>query len=245
MSSCTTLKTNNTNIAIYKTKLKSLSLLTDEMVLKVINNSQRIEIKSKRSFNTVVLQEDYYYFVLDGKVNIIQIDKVSDNYFLTDTVPQGYPLFGIDEFLDKPKQLRIAAMCNSVILKIPSKLFKDLIKITSFYNEVLDQLSKAHTRLKRSLVLHSQYDVRQKIMFYLLDNVTGADKDGNLISTVTTSNQFTAYALSSSREMISKIFTELTSEGKIKKLNNDTVIIFKNKCLSDLELHKLYLNNFN
>jgi CRP/FNR family cyclic AMP-dependent transcriptional regulator len=177
--------------------------------------------------NTIVVTEgdktDSLYIVVSGKVKIYVSDDKGKEIVLSESGPGEY--FGEMVLDEGPRSATVMTMEPTQFLVVPKEDFRDFVtRSPDFALNLILKLIKRVRALTNDVKSLALMDVYGRVARMLLD--LAVERDGVLVIDNKPTQQEMASRVAASREMISRIFTDLTAGGYIK-IDKDRIIIAK------------------
>ena len=178
--------------------------------------------------NAVVLNEgdrtDSLYIILDGRVKAFVSDPDGKEVVLSTQGAGEY--FGEMALDEGPRSASIMTLEPSRFLVVPKSDFKDfLIKNPAVAVRVIEKLIHRVRALTASVKSLALMDVYGRVARLLLE--LAEEKDGRLVVSEPLTHKDIASRVGASREMISRIFSDLAAGGYVRKEDGQLVIVRK------------------
>ena len=177
--------------------------------------------------NTVVVSEgdrtDSLYIIVSGKVKIYVSDETGKEIVLNESGPGEY--FGEMVLDEGPRSASVMTLEPTRFLIVPKEDFKDfVVKTPEFALHLILKLIKRVRALTNDVKSLALLDVYGRVARVLLD--LAVERDGVLVIDNKPTHQDIAARVGASREMVSRIFGDLTLGGYIK-VDKDRITIAK------------------
>ena len=177
--------------------------------------------------NTVVVSEgdrtDSLYIIVSGKVRIYVSDEQGKEIVLSESGPGDY--FGEMVLDEGPRSASVMTLEPTQFLVVPKEDFEEFVKASpDFALHLILKLIKRVRALTNDVKSLALMDVYGRVARMLLD--LAVERDGVLVIDNKPTQHEMASRVAASREMISRIFTDLTAGGYIK-IDKDRIIIAK------------------
>ena len=177
--------------------------------------------------NTVVVTEgdktDSLYIVVSGKVRIYVSDEKGKEIVLSESGPGEY--FGEMVLDEGPRSASVMTLEPTQFLVVTKEDFRDFVaRSPDFALHLILKLIKRIRTLTNDVKSLALMDVYGRVARMLLD--LAVDKDGKLVIENKPTQQEMASRVAASREMVSRILTDLTAGGYIE-VERDRIVIAK------------------
>lgn len=177
--------------------------------------------------NTVVVTEgdetDSLYIIVSGRVKIYVSDEKGKEIVLNESGPGEF--FGEMVLDGGPRSASVMALEPTQFLVVPKEDFRDfVVNSPEFALNLILKLIKRVRTLTNDVKSLALMDVYGRVARMLLD--LAVERDGVLVIENRPTQQEMASRVAASREMISRIFTDLTAGGYIK-IDKDRIVIAK------------------
>jgi CRP/FNR family cyclic AMP-dependent transcriptional regulator len=177
--------------------------------------------------NTIVVTEgdrtDSLYIVVSGRVKIYVSDEAGKEIVLNQSGPGEY--FGEMVLDEGPRSASVMTLEPTQFLVIPKEDFEEFIKKSpEFALHLILKLIKRVRALTNDVKSLALMDVYGRVARMLLD--LAVEKDGKLVIEKKPTQQEMANRVAASREMVSRILTDLTTGGYIQ-VERDCIVIAK------------------
>jgi CRP/FNR family cyclic AMP-dependent transcriptional regulator len=167
--------------------------------------------------NAIIINEgdrtDSLYVILEGRVKIFVADVQGREIVLATQGPGEY--FG-EMILDEgPRSASVMTLEPSKFLVVPKEDFKDfLMRNPAFAVRLIEKLIHRVRNLTENVKSLALMDVYGRVARLLLE--LAQPQDGKLVITERLTQQDIASRVGASREMISRIFKDLTAGGYVR-----------------------------
>ena len=209
-------------------KRKPMGPSPDE-ILDVIDLRDFARHAVSRTFpkNTVVVTEgdetDSLYIIVSGRVKIFVADDKGKEIVLNESGPGEY--FGEMVLDEGPRSASVMTLEQTQFLVVPKQDFKEFVtKSPEFAFHLVCKLIKRVRALTNDVKSLALFDVYGRVARVLLD--LAVERDGVLVIDDKPTHQDIAARVGASREMVSRIFGDLTLGGYIK-VDKDRITIAK------------------
>ena len=177
--------------------------------------------------NTIVVTEgdktDSLYIVVSGKVKIYVSDDKGKEIVLSESGPGEY--FGEMVLDEGPRSATVMTLEPTQFLVVPKEDFRDFVaRSPDFALNLILKLIKRVRALTNDVKSLALMDVYGRVARMLLD--LAVERDGVLVIDNKPTQQEMASRVAASREMVSRILTDLTAGGYIE-VDKDRIIIAK------------------
>jgi CRP/FNR family cyclic AMP-dependent transcriptional regulator len=177
--------------------------------------------------NTIVVSEgdetDSLYIIVSGKVKIYVSDEKGKEIVLNESGPGEY--FGEMVLDEGPRSASVMTLEPTQFLVVPKEDFRDFVlNSPEFALHLILKLIKRVRALTNDVKSLALMDVYGRVARMLLD--LAVERDGALVVEDKPTQQEMANRVGSSREMISRIFGDLTTGGYIR-VDKDRIVIAK------------------
>jgi CRP/FNR family cyclic AMP-dependent transcriptional regulator len=201
---------------------------TDEL-LDVVDLKDFAHHAVARTFpkNTIVVSEgdrtDSLYIIVSGKVRIYVSDEKGKEIALSESGPGEY--FGEMVLDEGPRSATVMTLEPTQFLVIPKEDFEEFVKKSpDFALHLILKLIKRVRTLTNDVKSLALMDVYGRVARMLLD--LAVEKDGKLVIENKPTQQEMASRVAASREMVSRILTDLVTGGYIE-VERDRIVIAK------------------
>ena len=201
---------------------------TDEL-LDIVELKDFAQHAATRTFpkNTVVVSEgdrtDSLYIIVSGKVKIYVSDENGKEIVLNESGPGEY--FGEMVLDEGPRSASVMTLEPTRFLVVPKEDFREFVaKSPEFSLHLICKLIKRVRALTNDVKSLALLDVYGRVARLLLD--LAVEQDGVLVVEKKPTQQEMASRVAASREMISRILTDLTTGGYIE-VERDRIVIAK------------------
>ncbi len=177
--------------------------------------------------NTIVVTEgdrtDSLYIIVSGKVKIYVSDEKGKEIVLNESGPGEY--FGEMVLDEGPRSASVMTLEPTQFLVVPQEDFREfVVKSPEFSLHLICKLIKRVRALTNDVKSLALMDVYGRVARMLLD--LAVERDGVLVVEKKPTQQEMASRVAASREMISRILTDLTTGGYIE-VERDRIVIAK------------------
>ena len=177
--------------------------------------------------NTVVVTEgdrtDSLYIIVSGRVKIYVSDEKGKEIVLNESGPGEY--FGEMVLDEGPRSASVMTLEPTQFLVIPKVDFRDFVtKSPEFAFHLVCKLIKRVRALTNDVKSLALFDVYGRVARMLLD--LAVERNGVLVIENKPTQQEMASRVGASREMVSRIFSDLTAGGYIE-VDKDRIVIAK------------------
>jgi CRP/FNR family cyclic AMP-dependent transcriptional regulator len=177
--------------------------------------------------NTIVVTEgdrtDSLYIIVSGKVKIYVSDEKGKEIVLNESGPGEY--FGEMVLDEGPRSASVMTLEPTQFLVIPKADFREFVtKSPEFAFHLVCKLIKRVRALTNDVKSLALFDVYGRVARMLLD--LAVERDGALVIENKPTQQEMANRVGASREMISRIFSDLAAGGYIE-VDKDRIVIAK------------------
>jgi len=177
--------------------------------------------------NTVVVTEgdetDSLYIVVSGRVKIYVSDEKGKEIALSEAGPGEY--FGEMVLDEGPRSASVMTLEPTQFLVVPKGDFEEFVKNSpEFALSLILKLIKRVRTLTNDVKSLALMDVYGRVARMLLD--LAVDKGGKLVIENKPTQQEMASRVAASREMVSRILTDLVAGGYIE-VDKDRIVIAK------------------
>jgi CRP/FNR family cyclic AMP-dependent transcriptional regulator len=201
---------------------------TDEL-LDVVDLKDFAHHAVARTFpkNTIVVTEgdrtDSLYIIVSGKVKIYVSDEKGKEIVLSESGPGEY--FGEMVLDEGPRSATVMTLEPTQFLVIPKEDFEEFVKKSpDFALHLILKLIKRVRTLTNDVKSLALMDVYGRVARMLLD--LAVEKGGKLVIENKPTQQEMASRVAASREMVSRILTDLVTGGYIE-VERDRIVIAK------------------
>jgi len=201
---------------------------TDEL-LDVVDLKDFAQRAVTRTFpkNTIVVTEgdrtDSLYIIVSGKVKIYVSDEKGKEIALSEAGPGEY--FGEMVLDEGPRSASVMTLEPTQFLVVPKEDFEEFVRSSpDFALHLILKLIKRVRALTIDVKSLALMDVYGRVARMLLD--LAVDKEGKLVIENKPTQQEMASRVAASREMVSRILTDLTAGGYIQ-VDRDSIVIAK------------------
>jgi CRP/FNR family cyclic AMP-dependent transcriptional regulator len=201
---------------------------TDEL-LDVVDLKDFAHHAVARTFpkNTIVVTEgdrtDSLYIIVSGKVKIYVSDEKGKEIVLSESGPGEY--FGEMVLDEGPRSATVMTLEPTQFLVIPKEDFEEFVKKSpDFALHLILKLIKRVRTLTNDVKSLALMDVYGRVARMLLD--LAVEKGGKLVIENKPTQQEMASRVAASREMVSRILTDLVTGGYIE-IEHDRIVIAK------------------
>ena len=210
----------------------TISLSDETGFLPIIEHRKEKSIDSLNVPFTTVDTIKYFYFILDGKIKISQINPETAKEQTTSLLTRG-DMFDIITLLDKkPHEYVATTLEKTRILEVPINHVRDLIENSTDFNRYFFPYLANQMRQMEALAVDlSLYDVYQRIIRLIGRNLQ-EDHEGYHLDLINNlSHEELATLVGSVRKVLNRNLQKLKKEG---------IIDISRKELSVKDLQKLF-----
>lgn len=207
-------------------------VLKDDLILlrKILCERFAVQEYPKgHQFNLVGISSDYLYFILEGQVDVYTLNK--QGYMRLIGIHQENTLFNLDNLVDQPAV--ITTVATSPVRGICVTL-NDLLEVLKVYPEynglLLSYLSKVLRLMCYDAMEQSIRDVKTRLLHFLILYAKNNDS-----TKIPFSQQRIASAINASRIQVTRLLSELKTEGWIEVHRNSVVICEMSGLIEELE----------
>jgi len=201
---------------------------TDEL-LDVVDLKDFAQRAVARTFpkNTIVVTEgdrtDSLYIIVSGRVKIYVSDEKGKEIALSEAGPGEY--FGEMVLDEGPRSASVVTLEPTQFLVVPKEDFEEFVRSSpDFALHLILKLIKRVRALTIDVKSLALMDVYGRVARMLLD--LAVEKEGKLVIENKPTQQEMASRVAASREMVSRILTDLTAGGYIQ-VDRDRIVIAK------------------
>jgi CRP/FNR family cyclic AMP-dependent transcriptional regulator len=201
---------------------------TDEL-LDVVDLKDFAQRAVARTFpkNTIVVTEgdrtDSLYIIVSGRVKIYVSDEKGKEIALSEAGPGEY--FGEMVLDEGPRSASVMTLEPTQFLVVPKEDFEEFVRSSpDFALHLILKLIKRVRALTIDVKSLALMDVYGRVARMLLD--LAVEKEGKLVIENKPTQQEMASRVAASREMVSRILTDLTAGGYIQ-VDRDRIVIAK------------------
>ena len=201
---------------------------TDEL-LDVVDLKDFAQRAVTRTFpkNTIVVTEgdrtDSLYIIVSGRVKIYVSDEKGKEIALSEAGPGEY--FGEMVLDEGPRSASVVTLEPTQFLVVPKEDFEEFVRSSpDFALHLILKLIKRVRALTIDVKSLALMDVYGRVARMLLD--LAVEKEGKLVIENKPTQQEMASRVAASREMVSRILTDLTAGGYIQ-VDRDRIVIAK------------------
>ncbi len=190
----------------------------------LLDNAQVKHVRAKEIIFYEQTPGNHLYYLVSGKLEVF-LSSEDGKRLIINNLSDGCIFGEIGLILDNPRSASVRAVKPSVLKIISKRVFFDELKNNYPLNlYLLNMFAKYITTLSNNLRSMALEDVYYRTIL-LLQNLSNSDLAPGTVINKTTHNNI-ALHVGSSREMISKIFKELTA-GEYIKVTGDKIEILK------------------